>query len=187
MNTLCQTQRGIQAAFLLSLALVLTVHGNLAQVGPCTRRRCPASLKLLANSSLSSLCLGLPFSKAQVVPQTQLSSRCSTEANQNSSSTVNVGHILICLHCLQLLSCSCHLSLSDLFVPSCCHILIYVFAADGKALARCSATGVLYAMVKVINSSRDQEVNSKLLSSAWTEHKSSLKTIVQAAATQYRN
>lgn len=81
----------------------------------------------------------------------------------------------------------CHLSPGDLFVPSCCHILIYSIAADGRALPGFSAPGKLYSVAKVITSSREQEVNSRLLSSAWTRHKFSVESTVQAAATQYRN
>lgn len=91
--------------------------------------------------------------------------------------------------CIAHSSCPspCHLSPGDLFVPSCCHILIYFTAADGRVLPGFSAPGALYSVAKVITSSREQEVNSKLLSSAWTRHKSSVESTVQAAATQYRN
>lgn len=80
-----------------------------------------------------------------------------------------------------------HLSPGDLFVLSCCHVLIYVMATNGRALPGCSPSGALYAAAKVITSSREQEVNSRLLSSVRAKHKFSPETTVQAAATQYRN
>lgn len=91
--------------------------------------------------------------------------------------------------CIAYCSCPspCHLSPGDLFVPSCCHILIYFIAADGRALPGFSAPGALCSVAKVITSSREQEVNSRLLSSAWTRHKFSGESTVQAAAIQYRN
>lgn len=95
-----------------------------------------------------------------------------------------------CTHaCIAYSSCPSphHLSPGDLFVPSCCHILIHFISADGRALPGFSAPGVLYSVAKVITSSREQEVNSRLLSSAWTRHKFSVESTVQAAATQYRN
>lgn len=58
----------------------------------------------------------------------------------------------------------------DLFIPSCCHTLIYAIAADGRVLPGCSVPGALYSVAKVITSSREQEVNSRLFSSAWTKH-----------------
>lgn len=146
------------------------------------QERVLAPLKLLENSSLTSLCLMfLPpkhrlYHKPSSAPGVQLMPTRTPPAQ-----------LVLAMYssaCIAHSSCPspCHLCPGDLFVPSCCHILIYAIAADGRPLSGCSASGALYFMAKVITGSKEQEVNSRLLSSAWTRHKFPLGTTVQAAA-----